>query len=148
MHSDFEIEDGVLLSYSGESREVVIPDEVRELSSTVFYERSDIVTVKTSGNSMLSKIDNNVFYNCSSLESAMLPGTVRSIGVSAFYNCTTLRDVTLPDRITKINCGMFEGCRSLSSLNIPQSVTQICDSAFTDCVSFTDIKLRGDFRVA
>ena len=42
------------------------------------------------------KISGSAFYNCSSLESIIIPNTVTEIGAGAFFGCSSLKSLTLP----------------------------------------------------
>ena len=68
--SDFQIENGVLVKYTGNGGDVVIPDGV-------------------------TSIGNEAFYEYSSLTSVTLPDSLTSIGDSAFYNCSRLTSITM-----------------------------------------------------
>lgn len=81
--NDFVIENGVLKRYKGRDEDVVIPEGV-------------------------TKIGDDAFYNCISLESITIPDSVTSIGDSAFNGCTSLTSVTIPDSVAEIGYGAFE----------------------------------------
>lgn len=67
---DFEIENGVLVSYRGNGGDVVIPDGV-------------------------TSIGGNAFSGCTSLTSVTIPDSVTGIGKYAFWNCDSLASVTI-----------------------------------------------------
>ena len=73
------------------------------------------VLVITGGTS----VNNNAFYNCSSLESVTIGDSVTSIGDYAFYNCSSLESVTIGDSVTSIGANAFYGCESLKTLTLP-----------------------------
>ena len=88
----------------------------------------------------VTSIGGQAFYDCTSLTSITIPGSVTEIG-SAFSGCTSLTSVTIPDSVTKINGFTFDGCTALTSITIPDSVTKIGDAAFRSCTSLTSIIL-------
>ena len=87
------------------------------------------------------EINDNLFYNCSSLTSVTIPNSVTSIGDVAFYKCTSLTSVTIPNSVTSIGDRAFDGCKSLTSVTIPDSVTSIGDFAFDSCKSLTSVTI-------
>ena len=74
--SDFVIEDGVLLSYTGEDKSVTIPSSVRVVSYRAFADNKTIESVKFG--SELYSIGDEAFYGCTSLEKHH---TFRGLGV-------------------------------------------------------------------
>ena len=83
----------------------------------------------------VTTIGDNVFYECSNLESVTIPDSVTTIGRSAFYDCDSLTSITIPDSVTTIGDYAFEYCSSLTSVTIGDSVTTIGDDAFSWCSS-------------
>ena len=80
--ADFEIEDGVLKEYRGDSETVVIPDDI-------------------------TSIGDNAFWNCSSLISIHIPDSVTSIGDEAFFGCDSLESIEVPKSVTHIGRNAF-----------------------------------------
>lgn len=77
--SEFEIVDGVLIKYHGESETVNIPDGVKKIGDRAF---------------------NNTI-----IESITIPESVKEIGDSVFYFCWGLKSITIPKNVIAIgNC--------------------------------------------
>lgn len=74
---DFEIKNGVLISYKGSYPIVHIPSNV-------------------------TIIGDKAFYSCSRLTSITIPDSVTSIGNYSFYGCRELTSVTIGNSITSI----------------------------------------------
>ncbi len=66
---EFLIKDGVLVQYNGNGGNVIIPNNVTEISAYVFE-------------------------NCSTITSITIPSSVTSIGLGAFRGCTNLTSIT------------------------------------------------------
>ena len=114
--SEFQIEDGVLVRYNGDAREVIVPEGV-------------------------TSIGDGAFGDCSNLTSIKLPEGVTSIGVKAFGRCSSLTSIELPEGVTSIGDNAFDSCSSLTSIELPESVTSIGSYAFSFCSSLTSIEL-------
>jgi hypothetical protein len=104
---EFTIENGVLLKYMGDSKDVVIPDGV-------------------------AKIGANAFESCESLTSVEIPNTVTEIEDYAFQSCKSLTSVEIPSSVTKLGTCAFCSCTALTNVEIPDSVSEIGPNAFTN----------------
>lgn len=98
--------EGTLLAYIGDDKEVVIPDNVKKIGGYAFYSASSVEKVTCSetmteicdrafmGNSHLTEIDlKNVeiigkdAFRAKKLATIIIPSTVKRIGKEAFYYC-------------------------------------------------------------
>ena len=70
-----------------------------------------------------------------------IPDNVATIGASAFYNCSNMESVVLPAGLTRIEDSTFYGCYSLANITIPDGVTYIGKEAFSSCSAITAITL-------
>ena len=113
--NDFVIENGVLIKYTGDDTDVVVPEGV-------------------------TIIGNNSFEFCE-LTSVVIPDGVTAIGGFAFAHCKNLISVSIPDSVTRILDNAFIWCDSLKSLKIPNSVTKIPDNIIMGCSSLTGLTL-------
>ena len=77
-----------------------------------------IIIPSTLGGYATVAIGDNAFYDCTSLTSMTIPGSLTSIGVSAFQFCTSLTSVTIPAGVTSIGYMAFYGCASLSAIGV------------------------------
>lgn len=102
---------------------------------------------------LISEIEGNAFYGCSSLEEIEIPYSVTVIGWGAFARCSALKKATFRDgyiyiapyafsdceslaevtRVSDVNEGVFDGCDSLKYLPITDDIDEICESAFAHC---------------
>ena len=87
------------------------------------------------------EIPNHCFYQCTKLESIIIPDGIVSIKEYAFCDCDSLTSVTIPTGVTSIGRAAFQFCISLPSITIPTSVTSIGMYAFAYCRSFTSITI-------
>lgn len=130
-NSDFQIEDGVLIRYTGKDKDVVIPDGV-------------------------TRIGAKAFFSCRSLTSITIPDSVTSIDEYAFSGCTNLTNITIPDSVTSIGDRAFEDCTSLTSIKIAASnekylIINNYDKVERDIVAATEVfrtrKLDSEVKI-
>ena len=155
--SDFQIENGVLVKYTGKGGDVVIPEGVTSIEDDAFRYCENLTSVKISDS--VTSIGDLAFGGCKNLTSVTIPDSVTSIGDGAFSGCDGLTDasglviirnvlhhckesmtsVTIPDGVTSIGDSAFEECRNLKDVTIPDSVTSIGNFAFRECRSLKSV---------
>lgn len=119
--SDFSIdENGTLLSYSGTTTRLTIPDYVN--------------------NAIVTGIEAGAFNNVPLLSSLTCGTYVTTIKSGAFSGCTHLETLTAPS-ITILEDGLFEDC-PIKTLNII-SVTEIPAEYFMNSSTLNSIKITG-----
>jgi hypothetical protein len=99
-----------------------------------------VVTIQTNINGLtVTSIGESAFWDCTSLTSVTIPGSVTSIGDGAFYE-SSLTNATIKNGVTSIGDEAFYGTR-LTSVTIPSSVTNIGNYAFAYCYSLTSVTI-------
>lgn len=136
--SVFNIEDGILKNYTGESLNVVIPEGVTAISSSAFSHCKNLQSVTIPDS--VTPISESAFFGCSSLQSVTIPDAVTSISEYAFCRCS-MQSVRIPDSVTSIGHHAFDGCSSLKILTIPNAVKTIGRSAFESCDSLQHVTI-------
>lgn len=162
--SDFKIAFGVLRKYTGNSKNVVIPEGVTEIAvpnygNRVFgYSLESVIlpkTLKVIGYQAfenthikkidvpygVNKIDRDAFCECSYLKYVSLPNTLTEIGDSAFQNCKSLLSVEIPASVVCIGSNAFENCTSLQNVVFNYGLQIIKDGAFHNCTSLSQISI-------
>ena len=79
-------------------------------------------------------IAGRAFENCRSLESVVMPSTLKEIRNCAFSNCLNLRSVHLPEGLKKIEYGAFLFCKKLAQIKLPESLEFLGESFRTTSV--------------
>lgn len=82
-----------------------------------------------------------------SLNSVIIPSSVKVIGSCAFRSCANLKSVTISNGVTTIENQAFSLCNSLSSITIPESVTSIEFGVFWFSPKLTSIKVADGNKV-
>ncbi len=151
VYGDFQIEDGVLIRYTGTDTDVVIPDGVTEISGYWYPNEGEglksVVLPKT-----VKRIDRGAFYKFRDLESINLENveiietytfsycqkleylnleSVVEIGERAFKGCNNLKEIVFSDELEEIKSSAFENCYMLSKIKFPKSLKIIGHSAFS-----------------
>ncbi len=163
----FDIQDGVLVKYSGDATEVVIPEGVTAIGDEAFAYCDSLTSitipegVQTIGDEAfldcdsltsitisegVQTIGDGAFCWCDSLTSITIPEGVQTIGNGAFLYCDSLTSITISEGVQTIGRRAFSHCYSLTSITIPEGVQTIGDEAFLDCYSLTSITIEEGVR--
>lgn len=139
-----KFEGGSVVSYSGTSENVSVPDRVNSTAVTsvgdsAFAEQQEIRTVSLPAG--ITSVGKSAFYGCSRLVSVDLTQKVTSIGSYAFFNCirlTSYGDITGVEAIPE---GLFLGCRKLPAVTLSATAKSVGKQAFSDCAVLKEIVL-------
>lgn len=134
----FDINGDVLVKYTGDDKEVVIPEGVITIEENAFAGSRSLEHV-TIGETV-KYIKSRAFAECENLSKIDFLGTIKEIDGLAFEKCKTLNEITLPRGIEMIKYGTFEGCESLKHVNIPEGVKEIDFMAFCGSMSCVPIE--------
>ena len=132
--NEFDIEDGVLYEYLGNSEEVTIPYGVKIIGENAFKENQKIKKVNFPDT--VTEIDQYVFYNCVSLAEVNNTENITKIGCYSFFNCSKLEKINI-NNVIKIGNGVFWECKSLKRLRISNNTESIGNYAFYGCENLT-----------
>ena len=121
---------------------IVIPSKIGgepvvKINNEAFYQCSSLKSVVIPEG--VTEIGDFAFMDCSSLTSVVIPEGVKEIGMQAFGYCSSMTSVVIPKSLSKIGGGAFWCCSALTSVDIPMSVAQIGASAFEGCSSLTSV---------
>lgn len=141
--SDFQIKDGVLIKYSGTSKNVKIPNTVKSIGDEAFYCNTSIESV-TIPNTVTS-IGEAAFCGCTSLQSLVLPDSVRTVEKAAF-SFSGISSVSLSNELTTIPERCFMACYNLTSIKFGKKISIIDDYAFFQCKTMTKLSIPGTVK--
>lgn len=160
--NNFIIVRNVLYGYSGEDKNVIIPDGVTIISADAFKHSFPIGIVSVTIPASVTYIGDYAFGACQSLSSVKICGKTPKLGNEVFYNTQNLQDekgfviigdllyaylgsdkkITIPDGITKIEKHSFEGC-DITHVTMPDTIISIGDHSFNKCENLTSVTISN-----
>ena len=141
--SFFQINDHVLIHYSGDSAHVELPQGIHTIGSGAFQNNHRLCSIDLPEG--LTRIDAFAFYGCRNLSQVHIPDSLDSIGSYAFAHCSRLVGIFLPQGLSSLEERAFLGCRQLSFVNIPGK-TSVAGGVFHNCcLSHVDLEPREDY---
>ena len=115
----FSHEGGISIrEYIGSDKTVVIPSKIDGQAVTVIAGGAFVGT---------------------SIESVVIPDSVKFVVARAFYGCDQLKTVDFGDGIIEIQEEAFRECTALESIILPKNLETIGEGAFYGCTSATEI---------
>lgn len=123
---DFEIQQGVLIAYTGSDKSVTIPDTVTVIGNgtdAVFGSQVEAVTIPAG----VTEIAPRAFYYCTGLKTvSFAPGSqLKTIGAEAFSTASALQSLEIPEGVTAIGAQAFVNTHQLKSISLPASLSAI-----------------------
>lgn len=91
-------------------------------------------------------LGNHMFYQCTALESVILPKGINLLPAEIFSACSNLKTIKIPDSITTIDSSAFSSA-GIVSIIIPNSVTTINNHAFYQCAKLSNITLSNKLTI-
>lgn len=137
------------LGRSGET--LVIPSNVTALEKYCFQNCSSIKKIEVGCEEngepqpTITRVSNNVFYNCTNLEEIKWDLTnCASFASSVFYSCENLTKdatATLGEAYHTINSSTYANCANLTEVSISKGITTINSSAFVKCSKLATVTI-------
>lgn len=141
---EFEIFNGVLVKYRGNSDEVTVPDGVVEIGEGCFNKSYMKKAVLPAGVKIIRK---DAFINCWNLSAVILPEGLTEIGEGAFAVCKSLTNIEIPDTVVLIGAAAFSHCTKLESIRLPASLSKISSLLFSSCISLAHIDIPANVKI-
>ncbi len=113
--------------YTEKLTQVTLPSKITTISSCLFYS-SGIKSVNIPEG--VKKIESTAFFDCENLESVSMPDTVNEIDYSVFSECKNLQSVHLSKNLKVLPGGVFSETESLTEISLPSKITKIGSQAF------------------
>ena len=97
-------------------KEIVIPESVKQIGDTAFYNCSAVESITFEGNN-LERLERGAFWNCNSVsENIVLPESLQYIGEYAFCQIYDITEIVVPASVTEIGEMAFFNCKSLERI--------------------------------
>ncbi len=144
MDTAWEMSGSTLVRYTGDDREIVIPDGISEIAENAFRGNKKIISVIVPNR--IEKIGRRAFSGCTALQTVRI-ADVHVIDIYAFSGCTSLQDVRLPDNtMSSVTYGAFKECTSLKVFKVPKGVRKISVGAFCKCWGLEQVSLPATLK--
>ncbi len=167
MYSSIDGTSCAIVDYVGTATELTIPSQidgylVREIAESAFANGTFTKVVCSEG---ITYIGDWAFYDCKSLESIVVPNSVKKLGgYKVFRNCINLKLVNSPlmnydfrtiyPYATEINITGgefidifgFSDMESLVKVTLPDTLTEIRYGAFEGCIGLEKIEIPDSVR--
>lgn len=123
---DFIIDNGILISYTGNDREITVPSEVIYIGDNAFRDNTAVEKITLSESVM--GIGNCAFYGCTSLSQIEKTDSVGAVGAYAFYKTPFLNNQK--DEFVTVNDILIEYNGVSSTVSIPSNIRVIAPYTF------------------
>ena len=131
------------VSHCNNLSSVYLPNSLKYIGDSAFREDTSLLSVFIPP----CQLDEEIFYNCTSLSSAELGEGSANTGTRRLFTyCSSLVEVKLPNTLTSISDDTFARCTSLSSIDIPSGLVNIGSQAFATCSSLTGVVLPASIN--
>ena len=124
--TDFIIENGELLGYTGGGGRIAVPDGVLYIGEDAFRGNKKIKEVIIPES--VKEIRKHAFYWCVNLEKATPGKNVELLGSGAFAYCEKLTEFVMPDSVKDMGEWLFYNCLKLNKIVFSKNVKVVGDN--------------------
>jgi hypothetical protein len=142
--SDYLVDNGVLIKYTGKATNIVIPKGVTTIAEEAFFWTNNSRITSITMPDSVTTIERRAIQCCTSLTKLTLSKNLKIIGEDAFSGCTKLKTVNLPYGLERIEVAAFGGCDSLVNMSIPATVKYIGHEAVDSLAKGKEFVVLGD----
>lgn len=142
--------DGIkkISSFAFEGRSSVyslyIHKNISKIGVAAFRACKDLQSIKFNPDIELGEFEDSLFRDCISLNTILIPRSIKKIGDWSFAGCRNLKVIELPEGIIEIGDFAFSGCYSLEKIVFPGSLKSIGHFAFSGCSSLKEVVFAGE----
>ena len=91
----------------------------------------------------VTRIDDNAFWNCTTLQNVGFCSDLLYIGARAFAKCSGITQLYFPSSFLSVDLEAFCECEGLTSLEI-RGVCSLMGGSFSDCISLNSVQLNAN----
>ena len=139
LESKFWREGDLLVRYTEEGKEVIVPKGVRVTNK--LFEGMDVRTVRISDGCEV--IESYAFYGCKNLQYVEIGNGIDWIPKNTFCNCENLERIVLPNSSLVLDEDAFNRCPKLTEVFLPSSLESIIVNSFVGCDSLRYNEYQG-----
>ena len=114
------------------SSDINMPN-LTHIKNSAFRDCTSLSSISNLGNLTPENCGNGVFYNCTGLQSVVLPETLHAIKENTFWKCLHLSEINFPEVLTVIERNGLRGT-ALTDVNFA-NITTLGQAAFAECAS-------------
>ncbi|MDD3220226.1 MAG: leucine-rich repeat protein [Lachnospiraceae bacterium] len=114
--SDFNIQNGVLIEYTGTASSVTVPNTVKSIGALAFLQKNTVKEITLPDS--VTRLEDHAFHVCGNLEKINMSKNIVYIGYGAFYQCMNLKTITIPQKTSVIGEAAFHKCQSLTKIEV------------------------------
>lgn len=142
----FVIVNNILFGYYGKEKNVIIPQGVTAIDASVFAKNKTVETVILPAS--MKYIGNRAFEYCKNLKSINFPEGMIGLSYKSFRECSSLTKVVLPKSLHQVGSLTFCGCKKLETVVLPYGAKTIDmdvdPNVFGRCDKLKDILFYKD----
>lgn len=139
IYNGLEVQNGLLVKYTGHDSEIIIPKEVTAIDKEVFKDNKFIKSVKF--NKSVRFIGESAFENCAYLREIVLSENIVAIANCAFKNCRRLEKIAIPKSLIAAGFELFNGCDNILECIFPMDMNYLGGSPYTFCKNLKKVNI-------
>jgi len=120
-------------------KEITLPEGMTTVPKQAFREMTSLETVVLPDS--IKTIGDYALYGCTGLKNITFSKNLETISSNAFYDCKSLTTINSPDSLKTIDYSAFYNCSGLTSVTFSKGLTTIGDSAFSNCSGLTSVEI-------
>lgn len=145
--------DGMAFANCTSLTELTLPHDLITLGTRAFYGCTSLKHMELPdaiiGESMMDYykrgIGEEIFMNCTALETVKLPLALEHVPSGCFFGCTSLEQVEISFVTYSIRDGAFHGCSALEEIVLSESISVVSPMAFNACTNLKKITVLNPY---